>query len=328
MLQSGDSPDPISSLFMTAPLPTFSVIIPNYNNGPTLARALDSVLAQTYPAHEIIVIDDGSHDDSRAVAGAYGARVRYIYQDNAGVSAARNAGARLARGEWLAFLDADDTFTPERLAVHAHWIARDPALDFLLGDQDFRQPDGSFMHHSIDTTPFGRDLLARHPGQREIALDEGDFGPLLADGFAEIRTLSLPRATFEQLGGFPLGKKIGEDLHLVVRLCAVSRRAGVVAQSLADYYIYPSSAIRKDVVAAQRNFVETLEELAGQMRGAPDGVRRGLREKVRQARLSLAYMYLRKQLKKDALRSVLPLLRPAPTVSALRDVLSVLRGIR
>ena len=102
----------------------------------------------------------------------------------------------------------------------------------------------------------------------------------------------------------------------------------MVAQSLADYYIYPSSAIRKDVVVAQRNFVETLEELAGQMRGAPDGVRRGLREKVRQARLSLAYMYLRKQLKKDALRSVLPLLRPAPTVSALRDVLSVLRGIR
>lgn len=308
--------------------PTFSVIIPNYNNAATLARAIDSVLAQTHPAHEIIVIDDGSADESRAVAAGFGDRIRYVYQDNAGVSAARNAGARVATGTWLAFLDADDTFVPERLAVHADWIARDPGLDFLLADQDFREPDGSFMHRSIDTTVFGRALLARHPGQREIVLEAADFGPLLADGFAEIRTLSVPRATFHRLGGFPLGKKIGEDLHLVVRLCADSRRAGVVVHSVANYFIYPSSAIRKDMVAAQRAFVATLEELAGEMRGSQPGLRRGLREKIRQARLSLAYMYLRKQLRRDALDSVLPLLKPAPTWSAIRDVLSVVRGIR
>jgi glycosyltransferase involved in cell wall biosynthesis len=307
---------------------TFSVIIPNYNNGATLARAIESVLAQTYPAHEIIVIDDGSADDSRAVATSFGDKVRYVYQDNAGVSAARNAGARVATGEWLAFLDADDTFLPERLALHADWIARDPGLDFLLADQDFRQPDGSFMHRSIDSTSFGRALLARHPVQRDILLEEADFGPLLADGFTEIRTLSIPRATFERLGGFPLGKRIGEDLHLVVRLCAGSRRAGVVAQSVADYYIYPSSAIRKDVVVAQRAFVETLEELAGEICHAPAGLRRGLRQKIRQARLSLAYMYLRKQSRRDALGSVLPLLKPVPTLTAVRDILSVMRGIR
>lgn len=307
---------------------TFTVIIPNYNNGATLGRAIESVLAQTFAAHEIIVIDDGSVDDSHAVATSFGDKVRYVYQDNAGVSAARNAGARLATGTWLAFLDADDTFLPERLALHADWIARDSSLDFLLADQDFRQPDGSFMHRSIDSTYFGRELLARHPGQRDILLEEADFGPLLAGGFAEIRTLSIPRATFERLGGFPLGKKIGEDLHLVVRLCAESRRAGVVAQSVADYYIYPSSAIRKDVVAAQRAFVETLEELAGDIRRAPAGVRRGLHEKIRQARLSLAYIYLRKQARRDALSSVLPLLKPTPTWTAIRDVLSVVRGIR
>jgi GT2 family glycosyltransferase len=308
--------------------PTFSVIIPNYNNGATLGRAIASVLAQTHPAHEIIVIDDGSKDDSRAVATSFGDKVRYVYQENAGVSAARNAGARLATGDWLAFLDADDTFLPERLALHADWIARDATLDFLLADQDFREPDGRFMHRSIDASPFGRALLARHPGQRDIVLEADEFGPLLADGFAEIRTLSLPRATFERLGGFPLGKKIGEDLHLVVRLCAASRRAGVVAQSVADYYIYPSSAIRKDVVAAQRAFVATLEELAGDIAAAPAGLRRGLREKIRQARLSLAYMYLRKQLRRDAVGSVLPLLKPAPTWTSVRDVLSVVRGIR
>lgn len=313
---------------MTSLPVTFSVIIPNYNNAATLGRALDSVLAQSRAAHEIIVIDDGSIDESRSVAAAYGDRIRYVYQKNAGVSAARNTGARLATGNWLAFLDADDTFVPHRLAWHAGWIERDRDLDFLLGDQDFRTPDGILMHHSIDSTPFGRALLARHPGQQEIILEEADFGPLLAEGFAEIRTLSLPRITFERLGGFPLGKKIGEDLHLVARLCAQSRRAGVLAKTLADYYIYPASAIRRDVVTAQRNFIGTLEDLVPELNAAQPGLRAGLQEKIRQARLSLAYMYLRKQSRRDALHSVLPLLKPVPSWRSVRDVVSVIRGLR
>lgn len=309
-------------------LPTFSIVIPNYNNGATLARAIDSVLAQTYPAHEIIVIDDGSRDDTRSVAQAYGERVLYVYQENAGVSAARNHGARIATGEWLAFLDADDVFMPNRLEAHASWIARDAGLDFLLADQEFRTEEGTFMHLSIDTTGFGRRLLAAHPGQTDIVVEACRFGELVADGFTEIRTLSVPRASFHRLGGFPVGKKIGEDLHFVIRLCAASRRAGVTALPLAVYYIYANSAIRKDVVAAQQAFVATLEELAAELHAADAGIRRGLREKIRQARLSLAYMYLRKNLRRDALASVMPLLRRTPSLLAVRDVLSVLRGIR
>lgn len=313
---------------MSHPDITFSVVIPNYNNSATLARAIDSVLSQTCAAHEIIVVDDGSVDESRAVAAAYEGRIIYLYQPNAGVSAARNAGARMATGTWLAFLDADDTFTPCRLERHAEWIRRDPGLDFLLGDQDFVEPDGSFMHRSIDSTPFGRALLERHPGQRDIELGKDDFGPLLANGFAEIRTLSLPRAAFHRLGGFPVGKKIGEDLHLVVRLCAASERAGVVACTLAHYYIYPSSAIRKDVVGAQRAFVAMLEELLDELQDARPCLRRGVQEKLRQARLSLAYIYLRQHQRRAAIDSVLPLLRPLPRWAAIRDVLSVARGIR
>lgn len=307
---------------------TFSVIIPNYNNAATLGRALDSVLAQTWPAHDIIVIDDGSSDDSPAVAARYGDRIRYVRQANGGVSAARNAGAALASGNWLAFLDADDTFLPGRLALHARWIERDASLDFLLADQNFRTPEGELLQHSIDATPFGRQLLARHPGQQEIVLEASQFGPLIADGFTEVRTLSIPRATFHALGGFPVGKRIGEDLHLVVRLCAASRRAGVVPQAVADYFIYPASAIRKDVVGAQRNFVATLEELAREMVSAPASLRAGLREKIRQARMSLAYMYLRKNDRAGALACVTPLLAPLPRWRAVRDVLSILRGLR
>ncbi|MEJ7808149.1 MAG: glycosyltransferase family 2 protein [Telluria sp.] len=308
------------------PRPRFSIIIPNYNNAPTLARAIDSALAQTFAAHEIIVIDDGSTDDSRAVCERYGARVRYSYQDNAGVSAARNHGAAIATGDWFAFLDADDAYYPLRLQVHADWIAREPDIDFLLGDQEFRKPDGEFMHLAIDNCSAGRKLIARHAGSTQLPMHSDDFEEFIADGFAEIRSLSLPAATFHALGGFTPGMKIGEDLHLVVRLCARSRKAGVVHLPLAIYYIFPNSALRSNVLKAQLGFVASLEALCVDMAGAAPGIRRGCTEKLRSARLNLSYSYLREGRRADAVRNILPLLRN-PGLRSLRAVLSIVRGL-
>lgn len=306
----------------------FSVIIPTYNNAATLARAIESVLAQTYPAHEIIVIDDGSRDDTRAVAAAFGERVRYVYQDNAGVSATRNNGARLATGNWLAFLDADDVYMSERLMAHAAWLQREPDLDFLFADQEQRDDSGKLLHMAIAGSVFGRNLTARHPGQSELPMSREDFGDFIADGFAEIRTLSLPRKTFLALGGFPVGFRIGEDMYFFIRLCAVSRKGGVVNLPLAVYYIYPGSALRKDVVAAQRAYVTTLESLEGELRGGHAQIRRGWLAKLRQGRLSLAYMHLRAGRKGEALRAVLPLVWRQPSLTSLRDLVSVARGLR
>lgn len=312
---------------MSHPDISFSVVIPNYNNGTTLARAIDSVLAQTWPAHEIIVIDDGSTDDSAAVAACYGDRVRYVRQANAGVSAARNHGARLATGTWLAFLDADDIYMPDRLGAHGRWITREPDLDFLFADQDYRQPDDTPLQKAIDACAAGRALVARHPGKVEIPIGAADFEACVADGFAEIRTLSLPRANFLKLGGFPLEHKIGEDLYFFIRLYAASRRGGVVNRPLAVYYIYPSSALRKDPLTAQRAYVATLDALDEELRGAPSGIRRGWRTKLRNGRLSLAYMYLRMKNRRAALAAVTPLLWGNPSLRSLRDVASVMRGI-
>ena len=86
----------------------------------------------------------------------FGEEVIYLRQDNAGVSAARNAGVAAASGEWLAFLDADDWYYPDRLRWHADWIARDPGLDFLTGDYDYRRPDGSLISRSMEITEAGR----------------------------------------------------------------------------------------------------------------------------------------------------------------------------
>jgi glycosyltransferase involved in cell wall biosynthesis len=306
---------------------TFSVVIPNHNNGATLARAIESVLDQSFAAHEIIVIDDGSTDDSAAVAARFGDRVRYVRQQNAGVSAARNHGARLATGNWLAFLDADDIYLPERLAAHARWIAREPDIDFLFADQDYREPDDTHLQMAVSACAAGRSLVARHPGTVEIPIAAADFEDCIGDGFAEIRTLSIPRASFLKLGGFPLNHKIGEDLYFFIRMYAASRKGGLVNRPLAVYYIYPGSALRKDPVAAQRAYVATLEALGEELQQAGGGIRRGWRSKLRHGRLSLAYMYLRKGERGAALAAIAPLLWGSPSLRSLRDVASIVRGI-
>ena len=95
--------------------PSFSVIISVYNGAATLSRAIESVLVQSYPPAEIIVVNDGSTDDTEGVIAGFRDRVVGLCQANAGVSAARNAGATRATGEWLAFLDADDWYYRDRL---------------------------------------------------------------------------------------------------------------------------------------------------------------------------------------------------------------------
>jgi glycosyltransferase involved in cell wall biosynthesis len=97
-----------------ADAPLVSVVIPSYNYGHFVTEAVDSALAQSYPNIEVLVVDDGSTDDTRQRLEPYGERIRYIYQANSGLSAARNTGIREARGEWVALLDADDLWHPDK----------------------------------------------------------------------------------------------------------------------------------------------------------------------------------------------------------------------
>ena len=94
---------------------TVSVVIPVYNSSEYIARTIESVLAQTHKPDEIIVVDDGSTDETRQKVTQYEPKVKYIYQTNAGTSAARNTGIKTSSSEWIAFLDADDEWLPEYL---------------------------------------------------------------------------------------------------------------------------------------------------------------------------------------------------------------------
>ena len=111
-----------------------SVVIPAFNAEKTIARAVESVLAQSRPADEIIVIDDGSKDNTADVIRSYGDKVILIQQENAGASVARNAGLKNASGDWIAFLDCDDEWLPEKLKLQSEHLARNPDLKWTYSN--------------------------------------------------------------------------------------------------------------------------------------------------------------------------------------------------
>ena len=98
-------------------MPKVSVIIPTYNRAHYICETIDSILAQTYRDYEIIVVDDGSADNTRKVLQKYDGKVRYFYQKNRGPSAARNFGISQSQGEYIAFLDDDDLWTENKLEL-------------------------------------------------------------------------------------------------------------------------------------------------------------------------------------------------------------------
>lgn len=110
-----------------------SVIIPVYNGAPFLAEAIHSVLRQNYERLEIIVVDDGSTDDTADVAARFAARIRFVQQDNRGPSAARNRGLEMARGDVIAFLDADDLWPGEKLNRQLDYLRRHPQTEVVTG---------------------------------------------------------------------------------------------------------------------------------------------------------------------------------------------------
>ena len=307
--------------------PRFSVIIAAYNAGATLARAIDSVLAQSWPAHEIIMVDDGSGDDTALVAGAYGESVRVIHQVNRGVSAARNAGVRAASGDWLAFLDADDWYLPNRLKVHAEWIEADNQLAFLTGDYEYRDGAGKLLGTSLAQHDAGRIMIAKAAGGARVVMDRpAEIRAYVADHFGDTHTLSVPRATFLELGGYPLGFKVCEDVHFLIRLTARSSRIGVACAPLGVYLIHGDSATRRDPVAAQVENLRTLIDLERLARSFPEPVRQGLKERTRQARYNLGCALTRTARRGAAIRAVLPSLVESPGWDSLRAVLSMLKG--
>jgi glycosyltransferase involved in cell wall biosynthesis len=166
--------------------PLVSTIIPVYDGERYLAQAIESVLAQTYRPTEVIVVDDGSTDGSARVAKGFAPAVRYCFQSNAGAAVARNRGVALATGRFFAFLDADDRWMENKLALQMEAFGRDPQLDMAFGHIiQFRTPDPAE----------GRQLLE----------SEGEPMP----GFS-VCTMLVKRESFFRVGPFARRWRLGE----------------------------------------------------------------------------------------------------------------------
>jgi glycosyltransferase involved in cell wall biosynthesis len=197
-----------------------SAVIPTYNREKTLARAIDSVLAQEYPASEIIVVDDGSQDNTPQVVDRYGEKIRYVYQTNAGISAARNRCVHEARYEWVAFLDSDDYWLLPHLKNMADAIEAtrgEAALYFA----DTKRPLGEGGILYWDACGFGI------KGNYEFKSDAGDwalmpFQPMM------LQSSLIRRPRYFEVGGLPGDLRTREDTLLFLKLgllypiCAVS----------------------------------------------------------------------------------------------------------
>jgi glycosyltransferase involved in cell wall biosynthesis len=146
-------------------MPTVSVVIPCYNAAPFIRETVESALAQTFPPLEVLVIDDGSTDDSAVIAGSIDPRVRVISQPNQGESVARNRGIGEARGDWIALLDADDLWKPEKLERQLAVAGRDVVAvhtnQFLFGEKQGRS---HYQNHDSATRYLPACLLTRPIG--------------------------------------------------------------------------------------------------------------------------------------------------------------------
>lgn len=205
-------------------IPLVSVIIPCYNYGHLLSEAIVSVLAQTFSDYEIIVVDGGSTDNTRMVAESYGGPVRYIYAPSPSANNSRNVGIRAARGQYIAFLDADDKWLPEKLELQVALIATKPQVGLVYA--------GMYMFESRTGAIISHINLGRLKRGRVLRL-------LYLDQFVSSATPLIRREVFERVGFFAEDRATSDDWEMWLRI-AVEYDFDFVPQHLALYRIHAS----------------------------------------------------------------------------------------
>jgi GT2 family glycosyltransferase len=216
---------------MSSNATTFSVVIAAYNAADTLGETIGSVLAQTRQDFEIIVVDDGSSDDTAAIAEGFAdQRVRVFRQENAGPSAARNRGIAEAVGEYVGLLDSDDLWLPDYLAEMGRALEQNPRADFAYTHSWILDASGCFR--SVPTGAWHRPATPMLPRDQFVA-------ELLQECFVSDPTIR--RTALEQVGGYDESLSHGEDWELWLRLANSGFEAVRVEGPLSIYRDRPGS---------------------------------------------------------------------------------------
>jgi glycosyltransferase involved in cell wall biosynthesis len=197
-----------------------SIIIPTYNRASYIQKALDSVFKQTYRDFEVIVIDDGSSDNTKEVLQKYGNRIRYSYQDNHGISHARNTGIRNSKGDYIAFLDSDDYWLPEKLNRQIELFHTNPEYGMVASCCASIRLDGSYRDKN-------------RPGKSGWILKD-----LFQANFIRTSSAVIKKDCFDRVGVFDEQLKECEEYDLWLRIAA-QFPIGFINESLAVYVDNP-----------------------------------------------------------------------------------------
>ncbi len=201
-------------------MPAVSVIIPTYNAAEYLSKAIESVLAQTFKDYELIVVDDGSTDDTEEVVRRFGDRVKYLRQENRGPGAAKNLGIKNSRGSLIATLDADDRWFPHKLAVQFAYMKEHSEAALVYGNCS------TFDEQGI--------LTEAYDGIHRKVFSGDVFDKLILKNFIASITIMVRKSCLARVGLFPENFMISEDWHLWLRI-AKEYPIGYIDEPLAMY---------------------------------------------------------------------------------------------
>lgn len=216
-------------------MPKVSIIIPVYNGSLYLPQAIESVLAQTYSDYEIIVVDDGSTEDIPTTVEPYCSQITYIHQINSGVAVARNRGLEKANGEYIAFLDQDDYFLPQKLALQVELMQRQPDLSFVSSGWQI-----------VDCE--GKGITAVEPW---YGMNQLDLTGILIWKPVFLGAMLFRGSWLSQIGGFNSELQQTSDVELVMRLAATGGLGAWVEQVTVCYRQHQHNVSKNSLEQAQ-----------------------------------------------------------------------------
>jgi glycosyltransferase involved in cell wall biosynthesis len=207
-----------------------TALIPTYNCAQYICETVDSVLAQTYPAHEIIVVDDGSTDRTQEVLAQYKTKIRYIRQVNAGPPAARNTGIAHATGDFIALLDSDDLWVPRKLELQMNYVDNYPECGLVYTDMKTFDDTG-IIEESVKVS-------------RNLTLPSGRIFPqMFVETLFQTSAVLIRKSCIDRVGGFDTSLRMGDDYEFFLRI-ARHYELGYVDEPLVLYRQHPSQGTR------------------------------------------------------------------------------------
>jgi len=264
-------------------LPRVSIVVPAYNCGAFVSETIDSALSQTYKDFEIIVVDDGSADNTSEVVQGYGNKIKYVYQKNSGMGAARNRGVSLSQGEHLAFLDHDDLFYPTKLEKQAALLEHNPKLGMVYCGA-----------HIIDSEGRRTGRCFAMPGnQGKTPVHGYVFENALQKSLCNSTMAMVPRKAFEELGGFA-SYRFSADYDLWLKI-AYRYPIGYVPEALCAYRVHPRMASKSSLAEdTYTDHIEVLTYWLERLGTSEDALREVARRQRSRCEYTYAYVLIRR----------------------------------